>query len=76
VVLGGDHSIAEPDMRACAAVHGPLGLVHFDTHTDTAGEVFGVRRSRGTPMVEAGVIDAERYADRLRGYWPGETEFA
>jgi arginase family enzyme len=79
VVLGGDHSIAEPDMRACAAVHGPLGLVHFDTHTDTAREVFGVRRSHGTPMytlVEAGVIDAERYADRLRGYWPGETEFA
>jgi arginase family enzyme len=70
VVLGGDHSIAEPDMRACAAVHGPLGLVHFDTHTDTAREVFGVRRSHGTPMytlVEAGVIDAERYADRLRG---------
>jgi arginase family enzyme len=31
VVLGGDHSIAEPNMRACAAGHGPLGLVHFDT---------------------------------------------
>jgi arginase family enzyme len=77
VVLGGDHSIAEPDMRACAAVHGPLGLVHFDTHTDTAREVFGVRRSHGTPMVEAGVIDAERYVQiALRGYWPGKTEFA
>ncbi len=35
IVLGGDHSIAEPDIRACAAVHGPVGLVHFDTHTDT-----------------------------------------
>src|SRR5437763_7339492 len=42
VVLGGDHSIAEPDIRACAARHGPLGLVHFDTHTDTGTEVFGV----------------------------------
>ena len=29
VVLGGDHSIAEPDMRACAAKHGPLGLDSF-----------------------------------------------
>src|ERR1700690_3442690 len=29
-VLGGDHSIAEPDMRAVAARHGPLGLVHLD----------------------------------------------
>jgi arginase family enzyme len=42
--------------------------------------VFGVRRSHGTPMyrlVEAGVIDAERYVQiGLRGYWPGETEFA
>ena len=26
VVLGGDHSIAEPDIRAVASVHGPVGL--------------------------------------------------
>ena len=80
IVLGGDHSIAEPDMRACAAVHGPLGLIHFDTHTDTGREVFGVALSHGTPMyrlVEAGVIDPERYVQiGLRGYWPGEEEFA
>lgn len=39
--------------------------------------VLGVRRSHGTPMVEAGVIDAERYVQiALRGYWPGKTEFA
>jgi hypothetical protein len=31
VVLGRDHSIAEPDIRAVAARHGPVGLVHFDT---------------------------------------------
>src|SRR5215475_8605544 len=36
IVLGGDHGIAEPDLRACARKNGgPLGLVHFDTHTDT-----------------------------------------
>jgi arginase family enzyme len=29
VVLGGDHSIAEPDIRACARQHGPLGLKEF-----------------------------------------------
>src|SRR5215212_2508086 len=33
-VLGGDHSITEPAVRACAIVHGPVGIVHFDTHTD------------------------------------------
>jgi agmatinase len=79
IVLGGDHSIAEPDMRACAAVHGPLGLVHFDTHTDTGREVFGQAISHGTPMfrlVEAGIVDPARYVQiGLRGYWPGEAEF-
>lgn len=80
VILGGDHSIAEPDMRACAKVHGPLGLIHFDTHTDTGEEVFGVEVSHGTPMyrlVSEGVIDGARYVQiGLRGYWPGEKEFA
>lgn len=80
VVLGGDHSITEPNVKACANVHGPIGLVHFDTHTDTGTEVFGVKHSHGTPMyrlVEAGWIDPKRYVQiGLRGYWPGETEFA
>jgi agmatinase len=80
IVLGGDHSIAEPDLCAVAAVHGPVGLVHFDTHTDTGTEVFGVEVSHGTPMyrlVEAGHVDPRRYVQiGLRGYWPGEDEFA
>ena len=80
IVLGGDHSISEPDMRACASVHGPLGLVHFDTHTDTARDVFGAELSHGTPMyrlVEDGIVDPRRYVQiGLRGYWPGEPEFA
>lgn len=79
-VLGGDHSIAEPDIGACSAVHGPVGLVHFDTHTDTAATVFGVGRSHGTPMyhlVESGAIDPSRYVQiGLRGYWPGDAAFA
>ena len=79
IVLGGDHSIAEPDVRACAAPHGAVGLVHFDTHTDTGTEVFGVEHSHGTPMyrlVEAGIVDPRRYVQiGLRGYWPGEAEF-
>ena len=80
IVLGGDHSIAEPDIRAVAARRGPVGLVHFDTHTDTGREVFGVELSHGTPMfrlVEAGRVDSRRYVQiGLRGYWPGEREFA
>jgi agmatinase len=80
VILGGDHSITEPNARACAAIHGPIGLVHFDTHTDTGDEVFGARVSHGTVMrrlVEAGHIDPRRYVQiGLRGYWPGEPEFS
>jgi agmatinase len=79
VVLGGDHSVTEPGITACAAIHGPVGVVHFDTHTDTGAEVFGVERSHGTFMrrlVEAGRVDSARYAQiGLRGYWPGEAEF-
>ena len=80
VVLGGDHSITEANVRAVAAHHGPVGLVHFDTHTDTGTEVFGVEHSHGTPMyrlVRDGHVDARRYVQiGLRGYWPGEEEFS
>ncbi len=80
IVLGGDHSITEPEIRAIAARRGPVGLIHFDTHADTGTEVFGVERSHGTPMyrlVEAGHVDPARYVQiGLRGYWPGPKEFA
>ncbi len=80
VVLGGDHSITEPALRAVARRHGPLGLLHFDAHADTGSEVFGVERSHGTPMyrlVEQGHVDPARYVQiGLRGYWPDEPVFA
>jgi agmatinase len=80
VILGGDHSITEPNVRAVAAKHGPVGLVHFDTHTDTGTEVFDVELSHGTPMyrlVRDGHVVGSRYVQiGLRGYWPGATEFA
>jgi agmatinase len=34
VVLGGDHSTTLPVLRAAAAVHGRMSLVHFDAHPD------------------------------------------
>ena len=80
LIIGGDHSITEPDVRACAARHGALGLVHFDTHTDTGEVVFGASLSHGTVMrkiVDEGCIDPRRYVQiGLRGYWPGEPEFS
>jgi agmatinase len=80
VVLGGDHSISEPNVRAVARRRGTVGLVHLDTHTDTGTAVFGVERSHGTPMyrlVRDGHVDPRRYVQiGLRGYWPGEAELA
>jgi agmatinase len=80
VVLGGDHAITEPSVRAVAGTHGPVGMIHFDTHTDTGAEVFGVTRSHGTfirRLIDGGQLDGRRYAQiGLRGYWPGEAEFA
>jgi agmatinase len=62
IVLGGDHSIALPELRAAAAIHGPLSLVHFDAHPDTWNEYFGKRYTHGTPFrraVEEGLLRAE-----------------
>jgi agmatinase len=79
-VLGGDHSITEPAVCAVAAARGPVGMVHFDTHTDTGAEVFGVEVSHGTfirRLIDGGHLDPRRYVQiGLRGYWPGEQEFA
>ena len=76
VILGGDHSIAEPDVRAAAAPHGKVGLVQLDTHTDTWPDVLGAELSHGTPMyrlVEAGIVDPARYVQiGIRGFTHGE----
>jgi agmatinase len=60
VVLGGDHSITLAELRAHARRHGPLALVHLDSHTDTWEEYFGQRYFHGTPFkraVEEGLLE-------------------
>lgn len=63
VVLGGDHSIVLGELRAHAAVHGPIALVLLDAHADTWDEYFGEHYFHGTPFrraVEEGLIDPSR----------------
>ncbi len=63
IVLGGDHSISLPELRAIASVHGPLSLVHFDAHGDTWDEYWGEKYTHGTPFrraLEEGIIDPSR----------------
>ncbi|HEY1650633.1 MAG TPA: agmatinase [Acidimicrobiales bacterium] len=53
VAIGGDHTVALPLLRATAARHGPLALVHFDAHLDTWDTYFGERFTHGTPFRRA-----------------------
>jgi len=53
VVVGGDHTVALPSLRALAAQHGPLAIVHFDAHLDTWDTYFGAPFTHGTPFRRA-----------------------
>ena len=63
VVLGGDHSITLPVLRAHAARCGPVALVQFDAHTDTWADDDPARIDHGTGFFKAaheGLIDMKR----------------
>ncbi|MEL6685821.1 MAG: agmatinase, partial [Pseudomonadota bacterium] len=48
MTLGGDHTLTLPVLRAVAAKHGSLALVHVDAHADVNDEMFGERETHGT----------------------------
>jgi guanidinobutyrase / D-arginase len=59
IALGGDHTVALPLLRATAARHGPVALIHFDAHLDTWDTYFGAPYTHGTPFrraVEEGLL--------------------
>jgi agmatinase len=63
LVLGGDHSIVLGELRAHAAVHGPVAVILLDAHADTWEDYYGERYFHGTPFkraYEEGVIDPHR----------------
>ncbi len=60
VLLGGDHAVTYPIVRAVAAVHGPISLLHFDAHPDIYPDFQGNPWSHASPMariVEEGLVD-------------------
>jgi agmatinase len=79
VVVGGDHSISLPILRALARRHGPLAVVQFDAHIDTWDEYFGGKYFHGTPFrraVEEKLIDPTRFIQvGIRGPMYGEDDF-
>jgi len=77
VVLGGDHTIALPDVTGVARAKGfgRVSVVHFDAHADTGHVEFGSLLGHGQPMrrlIESGAARGDRFLQLgLRGYWPG-----
>ena len=57
LLMGGDHSVTAPVVRALAKVHGPLNILHFDAHADLYDALDGNPRSHASPfarIMEAG----------------------
>ena len=77
VVLGGDHTIALPDVTGVARHlgFGRVSVLHFDAHADTGNSEFGSLLGHGQPMrrlIESGAARGDRFLQiGLRGYWPG-----
>jgi agmatinase len=53
IMLGGDHSVTLPELRAVAKRYGPVALIHFDSHSDTGDKRFGRKYTHGTPFRRA-----------------------
>lgn len=53
VILGGDHTISLPVLRALKRQYGPIALVHFDAHLDTWDSYFDAPLTHGTPFRRA-----------------------
>jgi agmatinase len=76
IVLGGDHTIALPDVTGVArhVGWGKVSVIHFDAHADTGDSQFGTLHGHGTPMrrlIESGACRGDRFLQiGLRGYWP------
>jgi agmatinase len=80
-LVGGDHSVTLPSLRAIAAAHGPIALVHVDAHLDTSGsEVWGDAYHHGTPirhaLAEGLVAAGQLYQIGIRAPWGSGDEGA
>jgi agmatinase len=76
IILGGDHTIALPDVTGVArhVGWGRVSVIHFDAHADTGQTQMGSLYGHGTPMrrlIESGACRGDRFLQiGLRGYWP------
>ncbi len=82
ISVGGDHSISYPILKAMAKKYSAVGLIHFDSHSDTLDKYFGVKYSHGTTFrraIEEGLLIPDKcYQVGIRGqvYSGSDFEFA
>jgi len=50
IILGGDHSISYPALKAMARSYRPLDILHFDAHPDLYDNLYGDRLSHACPF--------------------------
>lgn len=63
LTIGGDHTVALPNLRSVAKQHGEITVIHFDAHLDTWDTYFGAPVTHGTPFrraSEEGLLDTTR----------------
>jgi guanidinopropionase len=67
ITIGGDHSVTTPILRAVGGAHsrhsGPIGMIHFDAHSDSYPAMSGTRHHAGAAFrigVEENLIDPAR----------------
>ncbi|MCP4317030.1 MAG: agmatinase [Hyphomicrobiales bacterium] len=62
--LGGDHVLSYPVLKGLVDHKQPVGMIHFDAHTDLMDSYFGdFKLTHGTPFrraIEAGLLDPKR----------------
>jgi len=80
VAIGGDHTVALPMLRAVAAEHGPVALVHFDAHLDTWDTYFDAPVTHGTvfrrAFEEGLLVEDHSIHVGIRGPLYGESDLA
>ena len=78
MTAGGDHLVSLPVLRALARQQ-PLGMIHFDAHTDLWDSYFGgFKFTHGTPFrraIEEGLLDPKRVIQiGIRGTMSDKTD--
>ncbi|MGC0144637.1 agmatinase [Pseudactinotalea sp. Z1732] len=63
LTLGGDHTLALPNLRSVHRSHGKIAVLHLDAHLDTWDTYMGAPYTHGTPFrraSEEGLLDLAR----------------